>query len=336
MLPLIQWTGGKIRILPTLTDNLPLFVKQGDPYVFVEPFFGGGALGFHLLQNTNPKVSTPASTHADTLFYFCDVQYPVINFYKELVKNPKKVQFFYTKMLMNYNAYHLNGTDNDYHKRKEIYLDIRSRFNALAVKMPIFEADGKTDFEKGLDFLSDDEKVAYASYFAFLQKVCFNGNFRQNRKGEMNTPFGKDVNANQNFNEWFALYQLCQKRQVNWYCGDVFSFVYLHLNDLMKQASLRNNQVLWYFDPPYYSSDKNYAYNPFGVAQQKQLAKLLQQLDKLGHLFILSNGYGLDNKPLVDLYKGFDIQGIDIYNTISASKDYRYVAQELLVKNFWL
>lgn len=64
-LPILKWVGGKGRLLPHLT---PLYAGQGK---VVEPFFGGGALSFHLAA-ANPGLPVVAN----------DLLTPVVSIYE--------------------------------------------------------------------------------------------------------------------------------------------------------------------------------------------------------------------------------------------------------------
>lgn len=48
--PFVKWAGGKRQLLPTINENLPKDLINGDIKKYIEPFVGGGALLFHLMQ----------------------------------------------------------------------------------------------------------------------------------------------------------------------------------------------------------------------------------------------------------------------------------------------
>ena len=52
MIPVVKWAGGKRQILEKLKANMP---KQFNNYF--EPFIGGGALFFYLMNNYKIKES---------------------------------------------------------------------------------------------------------------------------------------------------------------------------------------------------------------------------------------------------------------------------------------
>lgn len=49
--PFLKWAGGKRQLLPVINDNLPAELKSGQIDTYIEPFVGGGAVLFDLLQN---------------------------------------------------------------------------------------------------------------------------------------------------------------------------------------------------------------------------------------------------------------------------------------------
>ena len=51
--PFLKWVGGKTNLLKDLEKNLPKEIKNKKPFVYVEPFLGGGAMFFYLLNNYN-------------------------------------------------------------------------------------------------------------------------------------------------------------------------------------------------------------------------------------------------------------------------------------------
>ena len=52
--PFLKWAGGKGQLLSQLDDHLPSQL-DGRPFTYIEPFVGGGAMLFHMLQ-THPEI----------------------------------------------------------------------------------------------------------------------------------------------------------------------------------------------------------------------------------------------------------------------------------------
>jgi len=48
--PFLKWAGGKTQLLPQIDNNLPIELKNNNIKKYIEPFVGGGAVLFYLLQ----------------------------------------------------------------------------------------------------------------------------------------------------------------------------------------------------------------------------------------------------------------------------------------------
>lgn len=66
--PFVKWAGGKGQLLDTFKEYYPKKLFAGSVRKYIEPFVGGGAVLFDILQNYN----------IDEAFIF-DVNYDLIN-----------------------------------------------------------------------------------------------------------------------------------------------------------------------------------------------------------------------------------------------------------------
>ncbi len=123
---------------------------------------------------------------------------------------------------------------------RELYYRYRARFNQLV-------RAGQADTPEA------------AQLFYYLNKTCYNGLCRFNRKGEFNVPFGRYVKLNYYHN--FSAYQRVLK---NWEltCAD-FEAIPLEADDFV------------YADPPYDVGFCQYAPAGFTWADQVRLARWL-------------------------------------------------------------
>ena len=48
--PFIKWAGGKTQLLTQFERILPNDLYEANPFTYIEPFVGGGALLFYMLQ----------------------------------------------------------------------------------------------------------------------------------------------------------------------------------------------------------------------------------------------------------------------------------------------
>lgn len=153
--PFLKWAGGKTQLLPTIDLFLPDTFRGENDVTYIEPFVGGGAVLFHILQkypNIKRAIINDINSHLiKTYRVIRDSPYSLIDALDEL-----QAQF---KAL------------DSYDDQKEFYLNIRNCFNKQQL----------TD-------------VNEATYMIFLNRTCFNGLYRENSKGGFNVPFGRYSN----------------------------------------------------------------------------------------------------------------------------------------------
>lgn len=152
--PFLKWAGGKGQLLNTFDGMFPEELIKGNVEAYIEPFVGGGAILFHVLQTYNIKKA-----------YINDINKELINCYRCIKANVEEV----IKQLSKLENEYLISND------KTIYFyQVRNRYNEIHL-------NGHYDFEKCADFI-------------FLNRTCFNGLYRVNKSGEFNVPHGKYKN----------------------------------------------------------------------------------------------------------------------------------------------
>ena len=149
--PFIKWVGGKTQLLDDIKKILPRDLSRRDEMTYIEPFVGGGAVLFWILQEY------PNITRA----IINDINAELICTYR-VIKNDVENLIFELNRLQN-EYLPLNEVD-----RKEYFLAQRERFNER-----------------------DTSEVETAALFIFLNRTCFNGLYRVNSKGKFNVPHGR-------------------------------------------------------------------------------------------------------------------------------------------------
>jgi len=152
--PFIKWVGGKTQLLDDIRKSLPKDLKERENMIYVEPFVGGGAVLFWILQEyPNITKAVINDINAELICTYRIIKNDVGSLIAELAR----MQAEYLPL----------STD----KRKEYFLARRSLFNSRQT----------TDIQT-------------AALFIFLNRTCFNGLYRVNSKGEFNVPHGKYSN----------------------------------------------------------------------------------------------------------------------------------------------
>lgn len=150
--PFLKWAGGKGQLLPQLDMLLPEELAGRKEFTYIEPFVGGGAMLFHMLQkfpNIRRVVINDINPHLV-------MAYGVVKDHAdELIERLKDVEQRYLAL----------ETEE---ARKSFFLNARETFN-----------------EQELD------EIDRTKYLIFLNRTCFNGLYRVNGRGKFNVPFGR-------------------------------------------------------------------------------------------------------------------------------------------------
>ena len=166
--------------------------------------------------------------------------------------------------------------------------------------------------------------VDRAALFIYLNKTCFNGLYRENRRGDFNVPIGSYTNP--------TLYER----------DNLIAVAQRLAGASIQQASfdavLESAQEgdLVYFDPPYFPASKtasftNYAAGGFEVDLQVKLAKVFAELARRGCFVMLSNS---DVPAMHELYAGWRLVTVSAARCINSSGAKRGPVGELLVKSW--
>lgn len=152
--PFVKWVGGKSQLLEEIRKSLPKDLKERTGVTYVEPFIGGGAVMFWILQEyPNIERAIINDINAELICTYRIVKRDVLTLIREL----EIIQSEYLSLSAE--------------ARKLYYNNKRIRFNCKEI----------SDLET-------------AVLFIFLNRTCFNGLYRVNSKGIFNVPHGKYVN----------------------------------------------------------------------------------------------------------------------------------------------
>ena len=151
--PFIKWAGGKGQLLSSIRKIYPKNLGT-EITKYAEPFIGGGAVLFDVLNNYEGIEEA----------YISDINTELITTYKTIRDNVDEL----IETLESYQNTHL---PLDAEKRKEYYFSKRAEYNEQIV-------------------LSNPDPLIVASLFIYLNKTCFNGLYRVNSSGLFNVPSG--------------------------------------------------------------------------------------------------------------------------------------------------
>ena len=149
-----------------------------------------------------------------------------------------------------------------------------------------------------------------AARMIYLNKTCYNGLYRVNRKGQFNVPYGRY--SNPKICDVDALYAASAAlRKTEILCGDYM---------LVLEFYAKPGDFI-FLDPPYlpiseYSDFKRYTKEQFYEEDHVELAKVVMRMHERGCHILLTNS----NHPLVhELYAPFNIEVVQTKRYISCN-----------------
>lgn len=289
--PFIKWVGGKGQLLTQLEAQLPASFNLLNDVTYIEPFVGGGAMLFHMLQH-HPNISRAVIN---------DINPDLTTCYEVVKSQPEALIQSLLSIQNEYNALESEEA------RREFYLLMRERFNTKALA-----------------------PIENTTLFFFLNRTCFNGLYRVNRKGLFNVPFGK-----------YAHPTICDPDTI--YSDSLLlQRVTILTGDFRQTLVYAEDNTLFYFDPPYRplsdtSSFNDYSAQAFDDRAQIGLKTFCDEVHRAGHWFMLSNADCFSHNGdrfFDDLYADYTIQRVWASRSVNANADKRGKLQELLIRNF--
>jgi len=290
--PFIKWVGGKSQLIEQLDAQLPADFDSLEDVTYIESFVGGGAMLFYMLQHY------PNINHA----IINDINPDLTTCYRTVRDNPKEL---IASLQDIENTYFSLNTEE---ARKEFFIVVRNRYN-----------------EKNLDPIENTTK------FFFLNKTCFNGLYRVNKKGLFNVPFGRYSNPT-----------ICNPETIL-KDSELLQKVEILNGDFEETFKYAQGNTLFYFDPPYRplndtSSFNNYAKEAFNDDAQIRLKKYCDRINDAGFKFMLSNSDGKsvngEDNFFDVLYAAYQIERVLASRSINSNPNKRGELTEILVRNY--
>ena len=291
--PFIKWVGGKGQLLSEINKLYPVELGK-NINKYAEIFVGGGAVLFDIL-----------SKYKLDEVYISDKNLELINTYKSirdnvdiLIKSLKEMEEQYIPL------------DNE--NRKDYYYKKREEYNSLKIN-------------------SEVNNIEKAVLFIFLNKTCFNGLYRVNKKGEFNVPMGA-----------YKKPKICDKENLK-NVSLTLRNVKIVYADYRESEKFIDDKTFVYIDPPYRplnitSSFTSYTENDFSDKEQIELAEYINVLNKKGAKIVISNSdpknNDIDDNFFDKLYKNYNINRVKATRMLNSNASLRGAINELLITNY--
>ena len=291
--PFIKWAGGKTQLLEEIRKRYPSHIEK-----YCEPFVGGGAVLFDILNKKAPSS-----------ILINDINKDLINLYFQVKNNCNLLIEHLTEL---HNLYKNQRLEEN----RKLFYEKRKRFNEIELDDSYRDDNGK-NLEK-------------ASLFIFLNKTCYNGLYRVNSKGFFNVPYNNATNPlffdKENLLACSALLQNVEMTACNYNSCKNFiddkTFVYLDppYRPISKTARFTS-----------------YSRNGFSDRDQLDLATFINELANKGAMILLSNSdpknENTDDTFFDSLYSNFKICRVSATRMINSDATKRSATSELLISN---
>lgn len=210
-----------------------------------------------------------------------------------------------------------------------ILKDLQTDFHSLQDK----EEEKKEYYYKNREYYNtrSTDNTTQAALFIFLNRTCFNGLYRVNSKNFFNVPMGS-----------YKAPTICDEQNIL-AVSAVLQKVEILNGDYTQTLNQATKNSFFYFDPPYKplsqtSSFNSYAKDEFNDDEQIRLRDFCNQLDALGHKWMLSNsdvkGKDVNDDFFDDIYSSFNISRVKARRNINANAEKRGELNELLITNY--
>jgi DNA adenine methylase len=287
--PFLKWAGGKTQLINEIERRLPPLVKE-DEFTYVEPFVGSGAILFWMINNFQEKLKKAVIN---------DVNADLINVYETIRNAPKPL----IEILEAFQA-EFHERESDEEAKKKYYYDKREAYN---------KREGSNETK--------------AALFIFLNRTCFNGLYRVNRKNLFNVPMGS-----------YKRPTICDMHNIL-AVSEVLKDVEIHKGDFNKMLGFADENTFIYLDPPYKplsatSNFNSYAENMFDDSEQIRLRNFCVDIHKQKAKWMLSNSHVHGDKLLETLFEDFYIEQVKAKRFINSKADKRGSLDELLITNY--
>lgn len=201
----------------------------------------------------------------------------------------------------------------------ETWRSIRDRWEQVASCL-----DGmpntKEDYYRIRDGVGRLDGVEKAAAMIYLNKTCFRGLFRVNRRGRLNAAYGFYKNP---------IYYDRDNLEAVSKALRAGKGAALRVGDFESIVEPAQAGDFVYMDPPYHDTFSMYTASTFTESDQGRVARLCRRLHERGVRWVVSNS---DTKLIRYLYEGFKFTVLETRYEINVKASGR-ASQELLIEN---
>jgi len=209
------------------------------------------------------------------------------------------------------------------------YQTVRDHLNELLTALSIHQKNHDREYYYQIRSQDRDpnltlSNIERAARTIYLNRTCYNGLYRVNRKGQFNVPMGSYKNPKILHEDILLSASTALQNSV------------VEPRDFQFVLDIAKPNDFIYFDPPYdplskTSSFTSYTAGNFHDVDQQRLSEVYSTLSDRGCLCMLSNSY---TPFILDLYKEFRIETVRAVRAVNSDPNGRGAIDEVLVLNY--
>lgn len=182
------------------------------------------------------------------------------------------------------------------------YVAIKNHVNELINELKKLELlnDSENFYDLRDEFNNSKMTVRHCALFVYLNKTCFRGLYRENKKGQFNVPYGNYKSLNFDYENLINVSKIFNQIDIKFY--------HRNYEDFIKSGE----HVFYYLDPPYLDTFNDYTKFEFDSD------KFYEHLSTIKHVIFSNSDEFLIKFP--DLKSDFQIEQININDSINSKK----------------
>ena len=204
-----------------------------------------------------------------------------------------------------------------------VYQVIQDDWEALFRRLQDYQRNHSDEFYYAVRAANPVNRIGRAARFIYLNRTCWNGLYRVNKRGVFNVPRGTKDSVILDTDDFEAVSKLMKNATIK-------------VADFEQSIDEAAKGDLLFVDPPYTAKHNQngflkYNENIFSWEDQLRLKCALKRADDRGVLMVLTNA---NHKSVRDLYTGFRKQTLSRQSVLAAKSSARGATEELIVRNF--
>ncbi|MBU0278461.1 Dam family site-specific DNA-(adenine-N6)-methyltransferase [Gemella sp. zg-1178] len=210
-----------------------------------------------------------------------------------------------------------------------VYHQIKNNYKELAYQIDCLNSEevNSIRYEKLRELYNDkiinkELDLECAALFMIINKYCFNGVYRVNKKGLYNVPWNKKTKV--------KIYELDNLKAIS----KKLQNATIKSGDFLNVLKTVKKRDFVFFDSPYAPLNEttfnSYTQTGFTKDDHKRLAQEFKRLDGKGVYLMLTNH---NTKLIRELYKEYHIELLDVKRAVNSDASNR-VGKEIIITNY--